>query len=331
MVASAAMAGVPLLNGFLSKEMFFAEKPSRPTPTPGWTRPRLMPPCSAAAFAVTYSIRLIHSYSLGAPEQLPSRAARAAVLDAVPGHVPGGRVPRRRHYPWADHRAVPARRRVSVLGTATPQYSLAVWHGFNLRCDERSRAGRRAACSISWQGDYLNVPKRPPLLGRIKGTRFRTGHGRDLVAMGPPCRGDLRHKTSSAADAPARCGRDRCAHPIPLFGLGLRREPATHGGSRIRRALVRRHGLRGRSRPPGQVPPPRGSRPARRGQGWYLRDFVWFSAPDLAATQLPRRDRHDGPDPARPALAPQENRGVRSSRAASSPACAVAAICRWPS
>jgi multicomponent K+:H+ antiporter subunit A len=28
MVAAAAMAGVPLFNGFLSKEMFFAEAPA---------------------------------------------------------------------------------------------------------------------------------------------------------------------------------------------------------------------------------------------------------------------------------------------------------------
>ncbi len=66
MVASAAMAGVPLLNGFLSKEMFFAE--TIETHADSWLD--TIAPYAAvlgSALAVTYSIRLIHSIFLGAP------------------------------------------------------------------------------------------------------------------------------------------------------------------------------------------------------------------------------------------------------------------------
>lgn len=68
MVASAAMAGVPLLNGFLSKEMFFAEAVE--THADSWVD--TIAPYAAvlgSALAVTYSIRLIHSIFLGAPPE----------------------------------------------------------------------------------------------------------------------------------------------------------------------------------------------------------------------------------------------------------------------
>ena len=72
MVAAAAMAGVPLLNGFLSKEMFFAEALWAPTPHP--LAYDLMPIAAvvASAFAVTYSLRFIHGVFFGPdPVNLP--------------------------------------------------------------------------------------------------------------------------------------------------------------------------------------------------------------------------------------------------------------------
>jgi multicomponent K+:H+ antiporter subunit A len=64
MVASAAMAGVPLLNGFLSKEMFFAETvyiSSLPTVELG------LPPLAtlAGVFAVVYSLRFGYGVFFG--------------------------------------------------------------------------------------------------------------------------------------------------------------------------------------------------------------------------------------------------------------------------
>src|SRR5690606_5858048 len=58
MIASAAMAGVPLLNGFLSKEMFFAETVE--THADSWldiALPYLA--VIAGAFSVAYSLRFI--------------------------------------------------------------------------------------------------------------------------------------------------------------------------------------------------------------------------------------------------------------------------------
>ena len=57
-VASAAMAGIPLLNGFLSKEMFFKEAVDVGT---GMAQPWLVPTVAtiAGAFSVGYSIRFV--------------------------------------------------------------------------------------------------------------------------------------------------------------------------------------------------------------------------------------------------------------------------------
>jgi multicomponent K+:H+ antiporter subunit A len=68
MVASAAMAGVPLLNGFLSKEMFFAE--TIETHVRFDPRHASLPtsqPSSAAPSAVAYSLRFIHGTFFGPP------------------------------------------------------------------------------------------------------------------------------------------------------------------------------------------------------------------------------------------------------------------------
>src|SRR5690606_8653809 len=59
MIASLAMAGVPLLNGFLSKEMFFAETLDQHLlGSFYWTIPALA--TLAGAFAVAYSLRFVH-------------------------------------------------------------------------------------------------------------------------------------------------------------------------------------------------------------------------------------------------------------------------------
>ncbi len=64
MVASAAMAGVPLLNGFLSKEMFFAE--SVETHLVSWLD-TITPYVATIAgiFTVAYSVRFIYSTFFG--------------------------------------------------------------------------------------------------------------------------------------------------------------------------------------------------------------------------------------------------------------------------
>ena len=133
MVAAAAMAGVPLLNGFLSKEMFFAEALWAPTPHP--LIYDLMPFAAvlAGAFSVAYSLRFIHAVFFGPdPEGLPRTPhepeawMRAPVEILVLICIMVGILPAATVGPYL-HAAVH-----SVLGSATPPYSLAVWHGFNL-------------------------------------------------------------------------------------------------------------------------------------------------------------------------------------------------------
>ena len=131
MVAAAAMAGVPLLNGFLSKEMFFAEMVLvSKSHLGGWLLPALA--TLAGAFAVAYSIRFIHNvFFSGAPDDLPKMPHEPprwmkvpveilVVLCLVVGIAPALTV--------APLLAVAAE---GTLQAALPEYSLAIWHGWN--------------------------------------------------------------------------------------------------------------------------------------------------------------------------------------------------------
>src|SRR5690606_35282715 len=66
LVASAAMAGVPLLNGFLSKEMFFAEAVH--ISSVRWVEVGLpLVATVASTFAVVYSLRFSFDIFFGPP------------------------------------------------------------------------------------------------------------------------------------------------------------------------------------------------------------------------------------------------------------------------
>ena len=128
-VASAAMAGVPLLNGFLSKEMFFAE-----TIHVGGDRNWWMSVAAVAMgmFSVAYSLRFI-SVFFGAPAQglprdphEPPRWMRFPVELLVVTCLIVGIAPGISIEPLL-HLAV-----VATLGQAAPAYDLAMWHGVNL-------------------------------------------------------------------------------------------------------------------------------------------------------------------------------------------------------
>src|SRR5690606_12550788 len=66
-VASAAMAGVPLLNGFLSKEMFFAEAIATETSVPAMGVLLTLAAPLWGVFSVVYSLRFITGAFFGAP------------------------------------------------------------------------------------------------------------------------------------------------------------------------------------------------------------------------------------------------------------------------
>jgi multicomponent K+:H+ antiporter subunit A len=128
-VASAAMAGVPLLNGFLSKEMFFSE-----TMQVGGTEDWSMSYAAVAMgiFSVAYSLRFISVFfgppATDLPKQPhePPRWMRFPVECLVVLCVAVGVMPER---VVGDVLGVAAQ---SVLGAALPEYDLGIWHGVNL-------------------------------------------------------------------------------------------------------------------------------------------------------------------------------------------------------
>ncbi|WP_347506241.1 monovalent cation/H+ antiporter subunit A [Pseudomonas anguilliseptica] len=133
MVAASAMAGVPLLNGFLSKEMFFTETLNQHLlGSFNWVIPAAA--TLAGVFSVAYSLRFIHDvFFNGEPVDLPHyppheppRYMKVPVeilvfLCLLVGIVPA--------YTVAPLLAAAA---AATLGGDVPSYSLAIWHGFNL-------------------------------------------------------------------------------------------------------------------------------------------------------------------------------------------------------
>lgn len=131
MVAALAMAGVPLLNGFLSKEMFFAETLHQGSlGALSWILPVLA--TVAGIFSVAYSLRFIHDvFFNGEPINLPKTPHEPPRYMKIPveilvglcfvvGIAPG----------WVIAEILNSAA-TSLLQSDTPYYSLAIWHGFN--------------------------------------------------------------------------------------------------------------------------------------------------------------------------------------------------------
>jgi multicomponent K+:H+ antiporter subunit A len=130
-VAAAAMAGVPLLNGFLSKEMFLAEALA----IEGRGVLQIAVPAAAGlatALSVAYSVRFVHDvFFNGEPVGLahtphePPRWMRVPVELLVLLCLAVGLAPALVVGPLL---AVAS---YDVLGGALPAYSLSIWHGVN--------------------------------------------------------------------------------------------------------------------------------------------------------------------------------------------------------
>ncbi|TXH46266.1 MAG: DUF4040 domain-containing protein, partial [Burkholderiaceae bacterium] len=129
--AAAAMAGVPLLNGFLSKEMFFAEALTVDHPLLAWLVPTGA--VLAGLLGVAYSTRFIHdTFFHGEPVGLDRHPHEPPLWMRVPVDllvlvcVVVGLMPMQTFGPLLTV-AVPA-----VSGAPMPDVSIALWHGFNL-------------------------------------------------------------------------------------------------------------------------------------------------------------------------------------------------------
>jgi multicomponent K+:H+ antiporter subunit A len=172
MVAAAAMAGVPLLNGFLSKEMFFAE-----TIVAGsesglrFTLPIVA--TLAGAFSVAYSLRFIHQVffgpaSVGLP-RIPHEPTRGMLLPGallVLACLLVGILPALTVGPLLE---ISAR---SILGAKLPSYGLAVWHGLTLPLLMSAAAlvGGVSFYAFLRRTDRTMVPT--PLLSRFDAARI---------------------------------------------------------------------------------------------------------------------------------------------------------------
>ncbi|SFM22419.1 monovalent cation/H+ antiporter subunit A [Variovorax sp. OV329] len=133
-IASAAMAGVPLLNGFLSKEMFFAETvyiEAAPWMSVGLPIVATL----AGMFSVAYSLRFVVDVFFGpscTTADVPKVPHEPPRWMRVPGEVlvaiclVVGIAPA-----WSVGPMLAAAAR-PVVGGTLPDYTLALWHGFNL-------------------------------------------------------------------------------------------------------------------------------------------------------------------------------------------------------
>ena len=133
MVTAAAMAGVPLFNGFVSKEMFLTEAVTFGQ-AGGW---RWMVPALAtvaALFSVAYSVRLVHAIFFNGPASNlpkahphePPLGMKVPVILLAVVCIAVGFLPSLLLGPMVLVAAT------SMLGTAPPSFHLAIWHGFNL-------------------------------------------------------------------------------------------------------------------------------------------------------------------------------------------------------
>jgi multicomponent K+:H+ antiporter subunit A len=132
MVAAAAMAGVPLLNGFLSKEMFFAETLHQQLlGSMSWLIPVLS--TVAGAFAVAYSARFIHDvFFNGDPIDLPKQPSEPPRYMRVPIEILVGLCLLVGIFPNFVVNDILNAASFAVLGGFVPEFEVALWHGFNL-------------------------------------------------------------------------------------------------------------------------------------------------------------------------------------------------------
>jgi multicomponent K+:H+ antiporter subunit A len=287
-VAGAAMAGVPLLNGFLSKEMFFAEALMMRNGTLLDAVPAVLA-VAAGAFAVTYSLRFVRDVFFGRvstamprqPHEPPHSmripigllALACLLVGILPNQVIGPSL----------HAAAGA-----VLGAQMPAYSLAVWHGWNVPLQMSIVATIAGGLLYLALHRRLQRAESTPLIGVLSGKRM---FERTLSALGAdlprwllehcfPTRrlqnqlllivlcallvGGLAANSAPFARMPHWAGIDPAFALLWLLGaacaIGAARQAKFHRLA----ALVLAGGA-------GLV---------------SCVSFVWLSAPDLAATQL---------------------------------------------
>ena len=132
MVAAASMAGVPLTNGFLSKEMFFTEAVNGTVGVWAWVIPVAV--TVAGICSVAYSLRFVHDTYFNGPlgdvpnthPHEPPLGMKLPAMLLVVMCIAVGLFPALTFGPLVHVAAT------AMAGHALPEYHLSIWHGFNL-------------------------------------------------------------------------------------------------------------------------------------------------------------------------------------------------------
>jgi multicomponent K+:H+ antiporter subunit A len=238
-VAAAAMAGVPLLNGFLSKEMFFEAALHTPR-TFGIGGVRLLEPAAALLFgvlSVAYSARFVMEVFFNADGNVMPRAAHepprfmrvpvellvglCVLVGVAPAAVVG--------------RALRAATRDALQGPP-PDVSLALWHGFNLplAMTVLALAGgavvyRRREALYAW---YARLPHldAAALYDRVESGAARAAGAATRGSRPARCSARPRccspPRARSARRGPGRGARGRAGRAAPVAGPPLAGPPA---------------------------------------------------------------------------------------------------------
>jgi multicomponent K+:H+ antiporter subunit A len=132
MVAAASMAGVPLVNGFLSKEMFFGESLALER---GGGLQWILPVAAVmgGVFSVAYSLRFIHDvFFLDRPLNTPRVPHEPPAWMRRPVEVLVAACLVLGLFPAFSVQTLLEVSAHAVLNAPPPQFSLALWHGVNL-------------------------------------------------------------------------------------------------------------------------------------------------------------------------------------------------------
>ncbi len=132
-LAAGAMAGVPFLNGFLSKEMFFAETVAHPALS--GSAEFLLPGIATLGgiLSAAYSARFVHDvFFNGEPVDLPRTPHEPVRWMRLPVEVLVGLVVAVGLLPNLVVEPLLTVASQAVLQRDLPPFKLAIWHGFNL-------------------------------------------------------------------------------------------------------------------------------------------------------------------------------------------------------
>ncbi|HEY9094764.1 MAG TPA: monovalent cation/H+ antiporter subunit A, partial [Hydrogenophaga sp.] len=177
MVAAASMAGVPLTNGFLSKEMFFAEAVVGTADMGGvwvWMVPVLV--TLAGIFSVAYSLRFVHDTYFNGPmgdvpnphPHEPPLGMKLPAMILVTLCIVVGLLPALTFGPLVHVAAT------ALVGGELPEYHLAIWHGFNLPLLMSAIAVAAGAGVYLWlaKGKWLHAISSEAWFGPLTGRQI---------------------------------------------------------------------------------------------------------------------------------------------------------------